>query len=39
VATDNGDPSNLESFASKQCEAYFGLVFPSYIQKKVSLVQ
>ncbi|HKZ67840.1 MAG TPA: beta-galactosidase GalB [Chitinophagaceae bacterium] len=26
VATDNGDPANLESFASKQREAYFGLV-------------
>jgi beta-galactosidase len=26
VATDNGDPANLESFASKQSEAYFGLV-------------
>lgn len=26
VATDNGDPANLESFSSKQREAYFGLV-------------
>lgn len=26
VATDNGDPANLESFASKEREAYFGLV-------------
>jgi beta-galactosidase len=26
VATDNGNPANLESFASKQREAYFGLV-------------
>lgn len=26
VATDNGDPANLVSFASKEREAYFGLV-------------
>ncbi|MBC7890165.1 MAG: glycoside hydrolase family 2 protein [Ferruginibacter sp.] len=26
VATDNGDPANLESFASKERAAYFGLV-------------
>ncbi|HEY6504999.1 MAG TPA: beta-galactosidase, partial [Chitinophagaceae bacterium] len=26
VATDNGDPANLVSFASKDREAYFGLV-------------
>jgi len=26
IATDNGDPANLVSFASKEREAYFGLV-------------
>ena len=26
VATDNGDPANMVSFASKEREAYFGLL-------------
>ena len=34
VATDNGDPANLVSFASKERDAYFGLVLAIVHAKK-----